>query len=194
MRYKSKIVLLFLLINGSFLFSQESKTESTDMTKITEDTLITRVVDCNALFTLNNRKIDYLRKKPYVYTEPYYERAYNSKKDYAVFQVGKRKGTRPFLYIRMFTFNTCIKQDEVLEFILENGYRYRIENIYDPNCDGFFVAGIRNKDIKVLTQGVISSVKLLTFEKDYEFHLSEEESERMKDELQCLKYNNFKFR
>ncbi len=197
MRYKSKIFTLYLLISGSFLFSQNATSNqvtTTGMTKITDDSIVTRVVDCNALFTLNNRKIDRLDKKNYVYTEPYYERVYNNKRDYAVFQIGKRKGTTPFLYIRLFTFNTCIKEDETLEFVMDNGYMYRMENIYPPNCNGFLISRIKRKDIKALTQGHISSVKVLTFDKDYVFHLSEEETERMNDELKCLKYNNFKFK
>jgi hypothetical protein len=191
MRYKGKITMLFLFMSCVFLLAQENKT---DITKITKDTILTRVVDCNALFTLNNRKTDYLHKRPYVYAEPYYERTYNSKRDYAAFQIGKRKGTKPFLYIRMFTFNTCIKQDEVLEFVLDSGFKYRMENIFEPNCDGFFVANIRNKDIEKLTQGNISSIKLFTFEKDYEFHFTKNEAERVQDELQCLRYNKFEFR
>lgn len=195
MSYKSKIFILLLIsITSSFLSSQDKNKQGTNINKITEDTILTRMVDCNALFTLNNRKIDYLGKKSYVYSEPYYLRAYNSKKDYSVFQIGKRKNTKPFLYVRVFTFNTCIKKDEVLEFILENEFRYRINNIFDPNCDGYVVSRVKNKDIKALTESNIKSIKVLTFEKDFEFHLNEDEAERMKDELQCLKYNKFKFK
>lgn len=194
MRYKSKIfIVLLIIISFTPLSAQDKNKQEVIINKITEDTILTRAVDCNALFTLNNRKVDYLDKKPYVYTEPYYLRAYNSKKDYAVFQLGKRKSTQPFLYVHIFTFNTCIKKDEVIEFILENGLRYRMDNIFDPNCDGYVVSRIKKKDLQVLTGSNVNSVKILTFEKDFEFHLTEEEADRMKDELQCLKYNQFKF-
>ncbi|MCT6869880.1 hypothetical protein [Apibacter sp.] len=167
---------------------------SVPMKKITEDTLLTRIVDCNALFTLNNRKIDYLKNKPYIYAEPYFERIYNIKNDFAVFQIIKRKGNRPILYIKMFKPNTCLKKGEVLEFITDKGYRYRMNNYYKPNCDGYLISKIRRKDIKNLTQGEISSIKLLTFHNDYEFNLQFIEAERLKDELQCLKNNHFKFK
>lgn len=195
-RIISNIISPILLINFINLHSQEQILDTSDheLITISEDTLVTRVVDCNSLFTLNNRKIDYLKNRPYIYAEPYYERAYNDKKEYGVFQLGKRKGTKPFLYIKLFKFNTCLKQDEVLEFILDNDYRYRINNIYKPNCDGIFIGEITHKDIKKLEQGYVKSLKVLTFDEDFEFHLTDEKSEKFRDELQCLRYQNFKYK
>ncbi|MGM5632025.1 hypothetical protein O2K51_14095 [Apibacter raozihei] len=195
MRHKNILFILFIFLSFSYVFGQSvsKKENESNVKKISQDTLITKVVDCNALFTLNNRKVDFLRKKPYVYTEPYYKMDYKSKKNFAVFQVGKRKGTTPFLYIKIFTFNTCIKKDEVVELIMDNGFRYRLKNDFSPNCDGFIISTLKNKIIKKLEQGNITSIKIFTFEKDYEFHMNDEDSERFRDELQCLKYNKFKF-
>jgi len=150
-------------------------------------------VDCGALFTLKNQKFDYLGKRPYIYSAPYYEMIFNSKRNYGVFQLGRGSGRRPFLYIKLFPFNTCIKNDEVVEFLLVNGSRYRLKNIYDANCDGVSISELKPKDVKTLTKEEISSVKVLTFEKDYEFRLSHEDAERMQAELRCI-IKRFKYR
>jgi hypothetical protein len=189
-------ILNFFYISGSILLGNYELygQSNSPIKKITEDTLLTKIVDCNALFTLNTRKVDYLGKKPYIYAEPYYEKVYNSKKDFAVFQLIKRKGVSPLLFFKMFRFNTCIKKDQVMEFVTAEGYRYRLKNNYKPNCDGYLMGKIRRRDSKNLTQGNISSIKILTFDKDYEFHLQTNDSERIKDELQCLKNKRFKFK
>lgn len=195
MKNISKILKLFFISGYIILVNTNVYGQpGLPMKKITEDTLLTRIVDCNALFTLNTRKVDYLDKKPYIYAEPYYEKVYNSKKDFAVFQLIKRKGVSPLLFVKIFRFNTCIKKDEVMEFITAEGYRYRLKNNYKPNCDGYLMGKIRRRENKNLTQGDISSIKILTFDKDYEFHLKTSEAERIKDELQCLKNKRFKFK
>ncbi len=195
MNIKSKIFKLFF-ISGCILFGYNMSygQSSLPMKKITEDTLLTKIVDCNALFTLNNRKVDLIGGKPYIYAEPYYERVFNNKKDFAVFQTIKRKGRRPLLFVKIFRFNTCLKKDEIMEFITNNGYRYRIKNSYKPNCDGYLIGKIRRKDIKNLTRSDISSIKIITFDRDYEFHLESAEADQIKDEFQCLKSKRFKFK
>lgn len=147
---------------------------------------------CKERIKTVDMKPHYLKKKPYNYTDPYFFRAYNSEKDYVAVQIGKRKGdSKIFLYIKSFTFNTCIRNGDALEFMSDAGVSHFLENKYQPNCSGVAIVELSKKDIKFLIENPMISFMLFSFRKDYEFHLTEEVSTRLREDLTCLRDSKF---
>ncbi|MFV0304419.1 MAG: hypothetical protein ACK5IC_02925 [Moheibacter sp.] len=147
---------------------------------------------CKERIKTVDTKLNYLKKKPYNYTDSYFFRAYNSKKDYIAFQLVKIKGKREiFLYVKSFTFNTCIRNGEVLEFMSETGISHSLDNEYQPNCSGVAIIKLSKKDLNFLINNPTISFMLFSFQKDYEFHLTEEVATRLREDLICLRDSKF---
>lgn len=127
-----------------------------------------------------------LSKKSFAVAQPYYARAFNAKDDFVALQLGKRKGSKVFLYIKLFRFNACIKNTETLEILTENGISFFFKNKFKVNCDGEMVVELSKKDIENLANHKISSFMLMSFQKDYEFHFDAESSQKFAEDLMCL--------
>lgn len=180
--YKKTIGTLILsLFLFSALFAQEEVVYSS------QDSA---TVSCSRI-NLEDKSYNPLSKRSFATAEPYYLRSYNSKEDFAAFQLGKRKGSKVFLYIKLFKFNSCMKDDKSLEIMTESGIRYSLENKLKVNCDGNIVAELSEKDIKELSGYKISGFLVMSLQKDYEFHMTQEMSRKFSDDIVCL--SEYKF-
>lgn len=180
--YKKTIGTLILsLFLFSALFAQEEVVYSS------QDSA---TVSCSRI-NLEDKSYNDLAKKSFAAAEPYYLRSYNSKNDFAAFQLGKRQGSKVFLYIKLFKFNACMKDDKSLEIMTESGIRYSLENKLKVNCEGNIVAELSEKDIKELSGYKISGFLVMSLQKDYEFHLTQEMSSKFSEDLMCL--SEYKF-
>ncbi len=177
--YKRAIGTLFFAICLSVVcYGQENVHYSS------KDSLNNAVV-CDRIH-VESKSSNALSKRDFAAAEPYFLRSYNSKEDFAAVQLGKRNGSKVFLYIKIFRFNTCIKNNEALEVTLENGITYFIKNKMSVNCKGDLVVELNNSDIKELVTQPISSFKVLSFQKDFEFHLNSETATKIRQDLECL--------
>ncbi len=178
-----KVFLIYLVLT---LISCVIKTSQAQSNSTNKDSLSYRkrgVID-----SLNDK----LAKKPYVYVSPYYFRVYNSDKEYIAFQLGKRKRNKLFLYIKVFSHNVCIRNGKVIEFIFEDGSVQSFQkNKYPINCEGVIVIRLKRKQRKILTSGKIKSFMVFTFQKDYTFHITEEDAQSIQSDIHLLK--NYKF-
>lgn len=151
---------------------------------------ISNKVSCDRVH-VESKSRNALSKRSFAAAEPYFLRSYNSQEDFAALQLGKRKGSKVFLYIKVFKFNTCIKDDESLELILENGLTYSIRNKLNVNCNGDLVVELDRKDVEQLLEQSITSFMVLSFQKDFEFHLSSDIATKFREDLKCLSDYNF---
>ncbi len=181
-----KTVCFFIL---SFLISGILSAQE-DIAYSSGDIKNSEVRSCDRVH-VEDKSYNALSKKSFAIAEPYYMRSYNSKDDFAAFQIGKRKGSKVFLYIKLFKFNACVKNNESLEIITENGITYSFKNKFKVNCQGELVVELNKKEIKELSMNKISSFMLLSFQKDYEFHINQETSQKISEDLICLE--EFKF-
>lgn len=128
-----------------------------------------------------------LRKRDFVYTEEQSFRIYNTKKDFAVVRLGKRKGeSNPFLFIKLSVYNACIKQEDIVELLFLDGSAIQLKNKYAVNCDGYIVAELNKKEIEIISKRQLQSFMIYTFQKDYEFHFTEEQGNLFNQNLVCL--------
>lgn len=182
--YKKTFGCLFLsILFSGFAFAQEDVQYSSSQATPESAT-------CSRIH-VESSKSNSLAKKSFASAEPYFVRAYNSKSDFAAFQLGKRKGSKVFLYIKLFRFNTCVQDDETLELMLENGLTYSLENKMKVNCNGDMVIELDRKDFDVLSEQPILGFKFLSFDKDFEFHINNETAQKIKEDIVCLETYKF---
>ena len=122
---------------------------------------------------------------------PIFLRVYNEVTDYAILQLGKRKGN-VFLYFKIFTDNTCVKQEQPLELYFENGEILSLKNQLKVNCDGNVVLELSVKEIKIIRSHMINKIRLFTLKKDYEFSPTDADNKLLRDYLTCFKYYKVK--
>lgn len=127
-----------------------------------------------------------LSGKLFASAPPILLRVFNEDSEYAVLQLGKRKG-RLFLYFKIFTDNVCVKQEQPLELYFKNGDMYILKNSFAVNCDGTAIIELTGTDIKKLNANTINTIKFYTLKKDYEFSPSTADNENLKHYLYCLK-------
>lgn len=132
-------------------------------------------------------KENFLDKKPYAHTEAYYFKVYNADQDYISFQLGKRKGSKVFVYIKLFSFNACVKKDDVVELSFVNDDRYDLINKYQVNCEGYIVAELAGSDIKYILKSFIKGFMIHTYQKDYEFRVDKKTAVQINDDIKCLR-------
>lgn len=136
---------------------------------------------------ITRSKENFLDKRPYAHTEPYYFKVYNTDQDYISFQLGKRKGSKVFLYIKLFSFNACIKKDDVVELSFVNDDKYELINKYQVNCEGYIVVELRQYDIKYIMKSFIKGFMIHTYQKDYEFRVDKKTAKQINEDIKCLR-------
>ncbi len=180
-----KVIFSFVFFFACLTFShaQESKRKTKKALKQEQDLLCESVIQ-------HNTPAKKLRKKDYVYSEEQLFRVYNSEKDFATVQLGKRKGRKkPFVYITISSYNACIKQGEAIELLFNDGSSLLLKNKYAVNCEGFIVIELRKKEIQtIVTNASLKSFMIYSFNKDYEFHFTKDQSYQFIQNLICI-YN-----
>lgn len=144
-------------------------------------------IRCKNRVKTTRSKENFLDKKTYAYTEPYYFKVYNTDQDYISFQLGKRKGSKVFVYIKLFSFNACIKKDDVVELTFVNDDKYDLINKYQVNCEGYIVVELRPYDIKYMSKSLIKGFMIHTYQKDYEFRVDKKTASQIYEDIKCLK-------
>jgi hypothetical protein len=144
-------------------------------------------IRCKNRVKITRSKENFLDKRAYAYTEPYYFKVYNTDQDYISFQLGKRKGSKVFAYIKLFSFNACIKKDDVVELTFVNDDKYDLINEYQVNCEGYIVLELRGYDIKYMSKSLIKGFMIHTYQKDYEFRVDKKTAAQMYEDIKCLR-------
>lgn len=128
-----------------------------------------------------------LSGKLFASSKPILLRIFNEEnEEYAVLQLGKRKNNI-YLYFKIFTKNVCVKQNQPLELYFKNGDSHILKNMFKVNCDGTAVSELTRKDIKIIMDNSINTIKFFTLNKDYEFNPNEIDNQNIKRYLECLK-------
>lgn len=127
-----------------------------------------------------------LSGKLFASAPPILFRVFNEEYEYAVFQLGKRKGSI-YLYFKIFSDNVCVKQKQPLELYFKDGEMYILKNTFKVNCDGTAALELTRRDIKKLMGNTINTIKFFTLKKDYEFNPTEVDNQNIKFYLHCLK-------
>ncbi|AWK05198.1 hypothetical protein HYN56_13535 [Flavobacterium crocinum] len=127
-----------------------------------------------------------LDKKSFASAPPILLRVFNEDFEYAVFQLGKRKG-KIYLYFKIFTDNVCVKQKQPLALYFKSGDKYILKNSFAVNCDGTAALQLKRRDIKKMMENNINSIKFFTLKKDYEFSPNSKDNKQIKEYLNCLK-------
>lgn len=134
-----------------------------------------------------------LSKKNFASAPPILMRVYNEDFEYAVIQLGKRKG-KIYFYFKIFTDNVCVKQKQPLELYFKTGEMYILKNSFNVNCDGTAALQLRRRDIKRIMANNINAIKFFTLKKDYEFSPTSVDNQNLKEYLNCLKLYKVKKR
>jgi hypothetical protein len=175
MKLSHKILFLIVLITFSGVSAQKKK-KSHPLDGI------------NCPITQNQLLLD---GKHFASVPPIFLRVYNETTEYATLQLGKRK-RKVFLYFKIFTDNTCIKQELPLELYFENGEVLSLKNELKVNCDGNVVLQLSKKEIKIIRSHMINKIRLFTLNKDYEFNPTDADNKLIRDYLICFKYYKVK--
>lgn len=161
------IVFSFIFMSN-FSISQPKDFESTCISKITDS------------------EEEKLMMSRFAYTAPYFFRVYNSDKGYASVQLGRRRGSGAFLYLKIYIFNTCLRKDNPLELIFSNSMRRTIKSAYNLNCDGIIVIPLKKGDLKTIKKNLLTNIIVPAFQNKYEFRISEAASRQIQEDLMCL--------
>lgn len=129
--------------------------------------------------------------KHFASVPPIFLRVYNESYEYATLQLGKRKGNI-FLYFKIFTDNTCVKQEQPLELYFENGEILSLKNEMKVNCDGNVVLELSVNEIRTIRSHMINKIRLFTLTKDYEFSPTDADNKLIREYLTCFKYYKVK--
>ncbi|MBE8723889.1 hypothetical protein [Flavobacterium hungaricum] len=165
-------VLKILLLVGLFSISNAIKAQKVNQI----DTLSCPITQNDLL----------LSGKLFASAKPILLRVYNEDYEYAVFQLGKRRGSI-YLYFKIFSDNVCVKQEQPLELYFKDGEMYILKNTFKVNCDGTAALELTRRDIKKLMSHNINTIKFFTLKKDYEFSPTEVDNQNIKFYLHCLK-------
>lgn len=181
---KAILSVMFLFFITAFTWAQDEESYSSAKAKDQN------VMNCERIH-VEEKSYNALSKRSFAVAQPYYARSFNSKNDFAALQLGKRKGSKVFLYVKLFKFNACIKNTETLEILTENGITFSFKNKFNVNCDGEMVIELNRKEIEELAKHRVSSFMLLSFQKDFEFHFDQESSQKFSEDLTCLETYKF---
>lgn len=134
-----------------------------------------------------------LDKKNFASAPPILLRVFNEDFEYAVLQLGKRKG-KIYLYFKIFTDNVCVKQKQPLELYFKTGEMYVLKNSFSVNCDGTAALQLTRRGRKKIMANNINAIKYFTLKKDYEFSPNSADNQNIKEYLNCLKLYKIKKR
>lgn len=141
---------------------------------------------CEKKIKLVNKESQFLKNKPYAYIDAYAFRLYNTKDDYLTLQLGKNKGNNLFIYLKVFKHNICFNKKDVFEFNFTDGTYLRMDNEFNVNCEGVIISQFTRKDLKKILKRKIKSIRVYSFEKDFEFHFISKEAEQFNEDINCL--------
>jgi hypothetical protein len=176
MKLFQKSLLLILLISFSGAIQAQKKIKSHPLDGI------------NCPITQNELLLE---GKHFASVPPIFLRVYNESTEYATLQLGKRKGN-VFLYFKIFTDNTCVKQELPLELYFENGEILSLKNQLKVNCEGNVVLELSVREIKIIRSHMINKIRLFTLNKDYEFSPTDADNKLLREYLTCFKYYKVK--
>jgi hypothetical protein len=171
---KFTIILLLVSFSGAIQAQKKKKTHPLD--------------DINCPITQNELLLD---GHHFASVPPIFLRIYNEAIEYATLQLGKRKGN-VFLYFKIFTDNTCVKQEQPLELYFEDGQILSLKNQFKVNCDGNIVLELSVREISIIRNHMVNKIKLFTLNKDYEFSPTDADNKLLREYLTCLKYYKVK--
>lgn len=172
--HKTLLIILMISFSGMVQAQKKKKSHPLDGIKcpITQNTLL-------------------LDGKHFASVPPIFLRVYNESAEYATLQLGKRK-RKVFLYFKIFTDNTCVKQEQPLELYFENGELLSLKNELKVNCDGNVVLELSRSEITKIRSHLINKIKLFTLNKDYEFSPTDADNKILSEFLICFKYYKVK--
>ncbi len=126
-----------------------------------------------------------LGKKFFASTPAIFLRVNNDEFTYGTLQLGKRK-KQIFMYLQIMADNVCIKKDRNVDIYFESGEIISLQNEYPLNCDGFFVRQLKKNELEKLKNNKITLIKIYTYNKDYEFYMSDVDNHTIENQIDCL--------
>lgn len=183
--FRISITLFFFLL-FSLQVTAQNNTIATDSIMSKKDSIALEKSICEMKIKRVSKESQFLKNKPYAYIDAYAFRLYNTKDDYVTLQLGKNKGNNLFVYLKVFKHNICFDKKDILEFNFTDETYLRINNDFNVNCEGIIISQFSNKILKKMLKRKIKSIRIYSFEKDFEFHLSSNEAEQFNDDITCL--------
>nr|WP_315026259.1 hypothetical protein [uncultured Chryseobacterium sp.] len=161
---------LFLLFLSLWASAQEKKTDSIES------------AHSGCSITQTREKLD---KRFFASTPPLELRVNNEKYTYVTLQFGKRK-KKIYLYIRILEDNICIKKDKNVDLHFNSGEIVTLKNEYPVNCDSFFARQLKKRELQKLRDNEITSIKIYTYEKNFELYINETQNREIRQDINCL--------
>ncbi|WP_449399648.1 hypothetical protein [Chryseobacterium wanjuense] len=90
------------------------------------------------------------------------------------------------MYLQIMADNVCIKKDRNMDIYFESGEIISLQNEYPLNCDGFFVRQLKKNELEKLKNNKITLIKIYTYNKDYEFYMSDVDNHTIENQMDCL--------
>lgn len=164
-----KIIFLSLLFSVFFSKAQKASSDSAYVS-----------FDCEIVQTKQK-----LNKKFFASTAPLHLRANNEEYSYSTLQLGKRNN-KIFMYIQILANNVCIKKDKNVDIYFKSGEVITLKNEYPLNCEGFFAKQLKKKELEKLKINEITLIKVYTYEKNYEYYVSDIDNYNIDNQIDCL--------
>lgn len=131
-----------------------------------------------------------LKGRSYASAPALYLRANNEKYTYAVFQLGKR-ANRIYLFFNVLEKSACVKNEKVLDIFFADGQIISLKNKHNINCEGIFACVLKTSVLKKFSTKTITKIKLYTYDRDYDFFISENIDNQIDNYIKCLKIFRF---
>ncbi|QAR30240.1 hypothetical protein EQP59_02140 [Ornithobacterium rhinotracheale] len=175
---KQILPLVFCCLIGSSAFAQETL----------QDTVFPQHLkaDCEVF-----QPREKLKGRRYATVNPIYLRAENTEYTYAVLHIGKRGG-QLYFYLDVLTPSVCFKEGKIIDIHFTNGEILTLKNEYPINCEGIFATRMSSKMRKYLTEKNIAKIELFSYEKNYDFFVSDIQDLQIKKNIHCLKQYRYK--
>lgn len=188
-----KFIITLLSIFTLFLFDISNANAQENLAVVQKDTILSKkdsiALDraiCEKKIKRVSKESQFLKNKPYAYIDAYAFRLYNTKDDYLTLQLGKNKGNSIFIYLKVFKHNICFSKKDVFEFNFTDGTYLRMNNDFNVNCEGVIISQFSNNFLKKILKRKIKSIRIYSFETDFEFHFSSNEAEQFNEDINCL--------
>ncbi|MFJ1492190.1 hypothetical protein [Capnocytophaga canis] len=126
-----------------------------------------------------------LKGRRFASAPPIYLIANNDRHIYGVYQLGKRGG-QIYLYINILDKSVCLKDDESMDIVFLSGEIMTLKNSFPINCDGVFARKLRRSEIKKILEKEIASIRIYSFDKNYEFYVGNLQNNLFDRHIRCL--------
>lgn len=164
-----KIIFFCLLFSGLLSKAQKVSSDSAYVS-----------FDCGIMQTKQK-----LNKKFFASTPPLHLRVNNEQYTYGTLQLGKRDN-KIFMYLQILANNVCIKKDRNVDVYFKSGEIITLKNEYPLNCEGFFARQLKKKEVEKLRANEITLIKIYTYEKNYEYYVSDVDNFNLDSHIDCL--------